>query len=596
MNESLSQDQSEAAAFVFEPRLAASSAWQWVRRHVAELLCAFFVAVMSFNMLTVIARKSITNDEIVMIPAAYYHLVSGDFQVVNEHPPLPKIIAALPLLFIQPNEARSQDFPQTANPGERTWKIQEHFWRTNSQRLATISFWTRVPAIVLTAALGVLLFGVARDLFGDRAALFSVALFTFEPTLLAHGRVVQTDVPSAFGYLLLFYALRRHWLSPTWRSAVLLGLSAGLALLAKYSMLISGPILAVYFLALLKLAPSRSLSRNKVWSQAGITLLTLLIVVNAAYFFQSRDLSMADAEWAAAAFPSSSEAVLATIHTLAWIVPTDFVVGVFWQLWHSKQGHSASLLGMFSQTGWWYYFPVAFALKTTLPFLMLSLAAIVWGFYRTVFNRSQRVIFVLVPFVIYTVFVMLSSINIGIRYYIPAFIFLFILAGAMLDHLLSLSSPRVMPALIILILGWSLVETARAYPHYMSYTNQLASRAPNWYYLSDSNVEWGDDIRELADYLHARGETRVRGMLLGGFVTLNFYGVDYIDVLSPPDESTDTRYIAIGASFLNGSTVPDRLVNGQLQTETERVNTFEAFRHRAPEAIFGGSIYLYRER
>src|SRR5438552_15308 len=89
MDESLSQNSAtERAYLVFEPRRAISSIRSWARRHAAELMCAGLLAGMSWQMLAVISRKSITIDEIVMIPAAYYHLVAGDFQLVNEHPPL----------------------------------------------------------------------------------------------------------------------------------------------------------------------------------------------------------------------------------------------------------------------------------------------------------------------------------------------------------------------------------------------------------------------------------------------------------------------------------------------------------------------------
>ncbi len=122
--------------------------------------------------------------------------------------------------------------------------------------------------------------------------------------------------------------------------------------------------------------------------------------------------------------------------------------------------------------------------------------------------------------------------------------------------------------------------------------NQLASARPHWWYLSDSNVEWGDDARELATYLRARGETRVRAMLLGGFATLGFYGVHYEDATTPTGDPP--RYTALGASFLNGSKVPFYKVNGELVSDETRVNTFDAFRHRTPEVIIGNSIYVYR--
>jgi hypothetical protein len=125
--------------------------------------------------------------------------------------------------------------------------------------------------------------------------------------------------------------------------------------------------------------------------------------------------------------------------------------------------------------------------------------------------------------------------------------------------------------------------------------NQLASNHPHWWYLSDSNVEWGDDVGQLAVYLKARGETRVRAALSGGWLTLAEYNVEYVDLL-PADGGLvpDGRYTAIGAAFLNGSVVPvDEKIPGRRPGEAP--NYFAAYRERKPEAIFGNSIYLFRE-
>src|SRR5947209_15216684 len=65
----------------------------------AVVLCALLLALMAAQMLSVIARKSITVDEWVMIPAGFYHLTAGDYRPVNEHPPFAKVIAAAPLLL-----------------------------------------------------------------------------------------------------------------------------------------------------------------------------------------------------------------------------------------------------------------------------------------------------------------------------------------------------------------------------------------------------------------------------------------------------------------------------------------------------------------
>jgi hypothetical protein len=203
----------------------------------------------------------------------------------------------------------------------------------------------------------------------------------------------------------------------------------------------------------------------------------------------------------------------------------------------------------------------------------------------------------LVPFVIYTVFVMLSPINIGVRYYLPAYPFLFILGGALLDRLLRKKAlaERIGLAVAIMLVGWMGIEALRAYPDYMSYMNQLASQRPHWWYLSDSNVEWGDDIKDLAAYLRERGETRVRSAILGGFMLLDLQGIENIELIrSVPVDLPEARYTAIGASLLNGSTVPGQ-IHGVVLSEQERVNYFDTYRRRTPEAVLGGSIYLYRQ-
>jgi len=98
----------------------------------------------------------------------------------------------------------------------------------------------------------------------------------------------------------------------------------------------------------------------------------------------------------------------------------------------------------------------------------------------------------------------------------------------------------------------------------------------------------------LADYLHAHGETDVRGALSGGWGTLQFYGIGYHEMFPKPARVIpETRYVAIGASFLNGSVSPFRPdEQGNLVSEEERINYLAAYRARIPEATFGNAIFL----
>ena len=560
-------------------------------------VCALLLALMAAQMLAVVRQKSITVDEWVLIPAGFYHLTAGDYRPVNEHPPVAKILGAAPLVLAGAGAPPGEEGPRDY---EYYLGRFEEFWRANAARLDYLCFWARVPMVAVAVLLGGLVFVFARRHWGARAALFAVALYSLEPTVLAHGRVVQTDVPSALAFLLFTFALYEYLRAPRAARAVPVGLAAGLAAVTKFSMVALGPALALVFAALFALAPRRGLARGRVAAHASAVALAAVLAVNAGYLFHRSPPESLDDAPGPTAVPAEAAATLrpaleAGRRALQVIFPPDFVSGVGWQLGHAEAGHNAGLLGMYSRTGWWYYFPVAFALKTPLPTLLSALAGLAWALVRLRRAREGRVLVLLLPLAFFTGLLTLSTINIGVRYYLPAYPFFFILAGAAADDLLRRARPRALAAALAAVLFcWAAAEAARAYPDHMTYMNQLASGGPRWWYLSDSNVEWGDDVRALALYLRARGEARVGAAVLN-WQLLELYGVEQAALFVPPGEAPEeTRYAAVGASLLNGSTVPGGFDDGTELTEDQRVNYFDEYRRRTPERVFGGSIYLYR--
>ncbi|HEX8490625.1 MAG TPA: glycosyltransferase family 39 protein, partial [Chthoniobacterales bacterium] len=428
-----------------------------------EICAALILLLMAVNLVSVTARKSITADEVVLIPSAYYHLVTNDLPLIPQHPPLCKLLAGLPLLFIQPNELSPTQVDPSARPHEIEWAYIMRLWQDNRAQFEAICFWARVPMIALTLGLGLLLFVFARDLFGDRAALLALFLFALEPTVLAHGRVVQTDIPAAFGFLLTVFVLYRYFRGPTWKRALGIGAAAGIAMLAKYSMVVLGPLLVAVLLVHLW---HRKDQRPTVAGHALLALIALVIVINAGYFFHHRSFTAGDAQWIANCFPAAHELVSTSVRLLRLILPTDFVMGVYRQLHHSHEGHPAALLGMYSSHGWWYYFPVAFALKATIPFLLLSLASLVWAAARIIRRKEWAFLTLLIPFAIYTALLMASPLNIGVRYYLPGYVFLLLLAGAFLHALFAAAKSKLARiasvAVAFVALAWISFETLRA--------------------------------------------------------------------------------------------------------------------------------------
>lgn len=580
---------------------AAAGLWRhftaFVRAHQAEALCGCLLVVMAVNMFAAISRKGITNDEIIHIPAGYYHLVAGEFQINNEHPPLAKMWAALPLLLLQPNESPPTTAEKQGTFNNLSYSYEQRFWQSNQAQFGRILFWTRSMMIVLTMVLGVLIFLYARSLFGSRAGVIAVALFTLEPTVLAHGRIVHTDLPVALAFLFFFFVLRIYLRARTTRNAALLGLASGLALLTKFSMIVLLPVLACVALLGFGFAPRFSESRKRVLMHAGIVVCLVWVLVNAGYRFQGPPVVPGDVQWVEARSPDRFGEWMTFFQLGSRIVPTYYLFGQYNVMLHNRDGHAASLLGQYGTRGWWYYFPVAFALKTSLPFLIVTLAALAWALWRLFGKRDKRILWLLGPISIYALLSMTSHINIGIRHFLPVYPFLFIAGGAMLEGLLRIRYPRHLAiGLVVLAFGWMSAEALRAYPNYIPYMNQLASAHPHWWYLSDSNVEWGEDGRALAEYLHARGETEVVGAVSGGWGSLAQYGITYHEIFPKPGVTVpDTRYVAIGASFLNGSTnFISEDGSGNVISDEQRVNYLAAYRTRQPEVVLGNSIYVYR--
>jgi hypothetical protein len=356
-------------------------------------------------------------------------------------------------------------------------------------------------------------------------------------------------------------------------------------------MLMIGFILAAFFV----FSFWKAISRKRVVAEAGLVLVAIVVVINAAYFFKHNPVDAADEYWISIALPKHAGSLTTLARTLSHLLPKEFVMGILYQFWHNNDGHAAGLLGMYSQKGWWYYFPVAFALKTTIPFLLLSVASTAFSIFKLIKDRDSRFVWLLVPTTTFMFFVLFSNIDIGVRYLLPIFPFLTIAAAVVLDRLLTLRQRVVGSAAVVLLIGWMSVEAFRAFPNHMVYMNQFARNAPHWWYLSDSNVEWGDDIHDLARFLKARGEKRVVDGTLGGFGILRFYNIESVNPFDLNKENPATpRYIAVGASHLNGSVIPFGAPGSGRETDSERVNFFNEYRTKQPEAIIGNSIYVFR--
>src|SRR5215831_9119602 len=200
---------------------------------VKRFVCAgaVFALLLSFwlQMFFALPKLSATTDEVAHLPAGYTYWTTHDFRLNPEHPPLVKLIAALPLLAIKPRLDLS--WPEWKNRQQYTFGYG-FLYTNDADRLL---FWGRLPLTLLATLGGVVVFLWARDMFGYPSGLFALGLFAFSPNLLAHSMLVTTDVPVAVFITLTLYLFWCQAKHPSTAISIAIGLATGAAMACKFS-------------------------------------------------------------------------------------------------------------------------------------------------------------------------------------------------------------------------------------------------------------------------------------------------------------------------------------------------------------------------
>ena len=420
---------------------------------------------------TFMRDKSVTGDEIAHLPAGFSYLLTRRILLNPMHPPLVKELCALPLLFL---DARMPADASTISEQSTNLAYQWQFGRAffSQPGRDQLLFWSRVPAVLLSVGLALLVFRWASELWGRSAGALSLFLYAFDPTITAHAQLVTTDVGVAFFSTLYLYVLRHHLRGPRLRSLLVAGVCLGLALGAKFSALLLLP-------------------------------LTALLLAAAAWSDGERPVPPRPGRMAAAAI--SFVVLLGIAYVVLWIIyfgPADPLF--YWNgLKTVRQDiavdYPVFLMGQFHPGGSWLYFPIAWVIKTPLPsLLLLGLAAAL--FLAGTRRNWREELFILAPALGFFAGYSALAAQLGIRYLIPCSPFFCIFTARV-----AASSRRVLSLAAGLLLAWHAAEFVAIAPDHLSYFNEIAggsSGGIDW--LDDSNVDWGQGFLEVDRYVRAR--------------------------------------------------------------------------------------------
>lgn len=522
------------------------------------------------------AQKSVTVDEYQALPHGLAIWKTGDFHLATGVPLLPSVLPALGLL---PTDARldvsrMRQYTSSWECGlqfvienglDRDPQTGRYFPSGRYHDYFLLGRATSIAVLLLTCGL---VYGFARSLYGNHAALVALAVACFSPNLLAHGRLVTPDIYLAAAVMGCLWAFDWLLLRSSWAATVVFGLSLGVAALCKLTGLL---LFAMFPLFLIW---QRARPR---WRLMGLSLVLGLLVINAGYLFEGSFTPLGRFM-----FDSPTMKGLAKLLP-GWLpvpFPRYFFQGLDVQL--AETGYPAYLMGKFNTTGFYSYYLVAWLVKTPAPvFLLAGLAWVCRGR-----PHWRELPLVLVAGLLSLFFSISAHKNIGLRYVL----FLEPMTAVWIGRLLAepggaaIWLRRTILAAVICLGSIALAS----WPHYLPYFNWLSGgpdRGHRW--LLDSNLDWGQDLVALGQYLR-REQIAEIDLAHFGRVPPEVYGIRYRTL--PAGEAPQNRYVAISANLLWGLM---NVVNGDLNYWPEDSSGYAVFRTRKPVAILGHSIYVF---
>lgn len=565
-----------------QPEISATiPASQLAKKHREWLILAALAIAMIVQLWTSVTQLSITSDEADHLHAAYRYWQCNDFGWNPEHPPLVKIVAGLPLQATHVND-QIANACGGANNKDYDFQIGHAFVFTNPEKVLTAS---RFAVSLFAVLLLVATWFFARKMFGLPVAVICGVLIAFEPNVLAHGALITTDVAGTLGFLLAVYAAYCYVTDPNLSRILALGLAMGFALCAKHSSVLLAAIIPAVLAADAILLRTGERGRRLALHAGALLIVaaTAFIVLWASYGFRYAARPGGAAIWS----PPRLEFAHSTVATKVipqfehWhLLAEAYLVGLQDILVESELGRPAFVLGKLYQDGNWFYFPVAAAIKFTLPFwLMLFGSAAALSFWR---SKRRELLFLIVPAAFFLAFSMRSGLNIGIRHLLPILPFLIILAAAGAWSLAGKSKWAM--AVLLALLVFHVTSSLHAYPNYLCYSNELWGGPANTYrYLANSDVDWGQAQKMARAYIDKMHPANC--FFLRTYAGKNSdYGIPCQGISELQWEIPDNPYTG---TMIVSSSMVDGVGVRAVSSETRRV-----FKDLKPVAKLGGSALL----
>ena len=427
---------------------------------------------------------------------------------------------------------------------------------------------------------------------GSLAGALAGLLTALSPTILASASLATTDACFALFGVLALVAIHRYQTRPTTNSFLAMGGAIGLALASKQSAVI---LFAVAAGELCLNRPGCVDGRSapaRAW-RWGWWIATRLVGLVAVAFladwalygfgvarFGARGTSCGAPAWLLSSLNwcFDPEVTASIVSHTGMPLAIDTFIG---QMQHARVGHGGYLLGQTSFHGWWYFFPVALAVKSTPSELaLMALVGLIACRRGTWIDPARRNWLLAAGWMLAAG--MTSSVNIGQRYMILIYPLVILLGVDSLGDLATRPARRTRLVAVmagLLLLAGQVGSAVGIAPHYLAYFNGLSGGpTAGHHYLLDSSLDWGQDLPTLRRELEARHYHQV-ALNYFGTAQPAIHGLRSAPWKAPAADVAGCDWLAISATALH-------------EVYDAPTGLYDRFKD-LPSARAGHSIFLY---
>ncbi len=513
------------------------------RPWLTPVLVAAMLVAMALQIAIAVHGESVTWDEGDHLFAGFMSLRTHDYGLNPEHPPMPKMVGALPLVglplkvpLLQNRYFKTEAYLDgrdllfgNAPPASLTAPLQYTVPAAQGYAGPDLMFRARLAMMIFPLTMALLVFLTAREMFGEAAGLLGMFLAVTEPNLLAHGPFVTTDSAASCCFLGAIFALYRFCKVPSFPRLLVVGVAGGVALAAKHSTVFLLPMFVillgveVYLRARARrsgipaadmratppLNPPRPLQKSTVLHDVLTLYGALAVIIVLAVFvlwcfygwrYNARPAGLALNPSLAVACsqirPVEGKILMGIAHL--HLLPESYLYGLA-DIRNVANTWPSYMFGKVFAHGVWYYFPLSLLIKSTLPellLLVLALAAVATGTLR----RPREVLFLLIPIAVYLAAGMESGLNIGMRHILPLYPLAAVLAAG--GAVALAATRRLWRNTIAFLLGFQAFTSLHAFPNYVAYSNEAFGGPANTYkYLTDSSTDWAQQLIAVKAYV-----------------------------------------------------------------------------------------------